>query len=209
MRGLNYNIGQLFELAFGMKLPMFVPPPAQEQPSGPLGFTGVTVRPSEEITRLSWMGTPIVFPFTFEGKNYNQYNQVGQLVSVPLADFEMPAATLVDFSRAKIMPKTAMSSGTGSVKEIYAFDDWKIRIRGICITDHSRLTAKTAQEQKEQLLEFEKVAGSVKVSGAQFHEKDIYELALSSIDFRQLEGKPDMIPFEFSAESDQPFELIL
>ncbi|MRG45499.1 hypothetical protein GFS24_10255 [Chitinophaga sp. SYP-B3965] len=225
MSDVRYNLSQLFELAFGVKNPVFIPTPVRIEEDSPATkfnipakttasnkpviFSGISTSPAEYNGRLSWMGTPIVYPFTLQGGTYKVFASNGELLDYQLNDFELPAATLVDFSRAKINIKTMPRGNNGSVKELFSFDDWRIRIRGICLDDPSRASAKTAQEQKSALLEWEQVCNSIPVIGSLFVEKKIYRLAIDGISFTQLERKPNVIPFEMECVSDEPLEMTL
>lgn len=161
---------------------------------------------------ISWMGTPVLFPITFKAdgldKPYKVYKPSGELESVEMQNFILPAATVTDFSRAKNIITTDVLGGNGTVKELFGFDDWQIRIRGICLDDPKRKYAPTAQEQKEALMKWERIAGSIKVEGSQFSEKNIFEIVIQSINISQLEGKPWAIKFELNAMSNEPVSLI-
>lgn len=224
--GRSY-LSQLFGMAFGVSSPVFVPytvnvdrlffketagfePKLGQNTPLDLGFKDLRMKMEQEAEAVSWMGTPIVYPFTFKGQpDYKVYRKDGQLENKAMADFMLPAATLVDFTRAKNIIKTPISGGNGSVKELYSFDDWRIRVRGICLDDNTRKTAPTAKEQKEQLLIWERIAGSIEVTGALFIEKNIKAVTINSANFTQLQGQPGVIPFELECESDERIELIL
>lgn len=217
----TYEVSKLFEVAFGVTSPVFLPnpfhlPPAKikynapkAQQSEEASYNDIKVVDAKEAERLSWMGTPIVFPFTFKGGTYQVYNAEGDLVNVQMADFEMPAATLVNFTQEKVIVRSKLPGNIGTVKELYGFDDWSIQIRGICLNDQSRATAKTAIEQQNELVKWFKICNGIPVVGDQFFKKDISALSLGTINFTALERKPDVIPFEFSCFSDQRIELIL
>ena len=211
----NYNIGALFQNAFGMApgVVFNIPSPPSvrdvEQWAHVNGYKPGT--PADETmgteAKLSWLGTPIMFPMTFKGgNNLRMFNDKGQVERVRYADFPMPGATLVDFSRAKNIGKTEVAGGKGTVKELFSFDDWKIRIRGLCLNEPG---IRTATEQKEALIAFEKLADTITVDGYFFRQFGIYQIVINSIIFRQVEGKPWVIPFEIDAESDEPIELVL
>lgn len=219
---IRYDLSQLFDLAFGVKSPVFLPYPLQvtpgaspqftQQESGPIvrdTFPNIEVKEQPAAERYSWMGTPIVFPFTLKGGTYKVFNGDGDLVDYQIADFEMPAATLVDFTRPKIITRTKIPGNKGTVKELYGFDDWTFRIRGLCLDDQSRNTAKTAAEQKRELLKWNEICNAVNVTGELFFEKNIHALSINNINFTQLERKPNVFPFEFECYSDDRLELIL
>jgi len=224
MADVTFGVAKLFELAFGVKSPVFIPYPLQikrvdngagytipDAASSPadVSFSNMQLKADDEIERWSWMGTPIVFPWTLKGGTYKVFDTKADIVQTSMADFEMPAATLVNFSREKIITRTKVRGSKGTVKEMYGFDDWEIQVRGLCLTDKNRRSAKTAQEQKLQLLKWENLCSAISVVGDLFFEKDIMAISIGKINFTQLEGKPDVIPFEFTAYSDDRLELIL
>jgi hypothetical protein len=210
MADITYEIAALFEQAFGVKSPVFLPTPINiGSNSLPLFPSVELLEVSEKHERLSWMGTPIVYPFKLNGGSYKYYKSNGVLTDKSMSDFEMPAATLVDFSRGKNITKTNVLGGNGSVKEIYGFADWHMRIRGICLTDNTRDSATTAMEQQKKIYQWSELADSLEVSGQLFTNKKIYRFVWQNIAFKQLEGKPNVLPFEITAYSDEPIELIL
>lgn len=162
---------------------------------------------------ISWMGTPVIFPITFTGqlldKPYKVYKPSGELEEVKMEEFVLPAATVVEFSRAKNIIQTDVLGGSGTVKELFGFDDWQIRMRGICLKDNARQREQTPQQQKETLMAWERIAGSIKVIGSLFDEKKITNIVIQSISIRQLEGKPWAIPFEINAMSDEAMQLVI
>ncbi|UGU15216.1 DUF6046 domain-containing protein [Sinomicrobium kalidii] len=201
---IRYDIGRLIREAFGINSPVYIIRGRQEVPA-PVNYPGVRVVTTDEAVKLSDMGTPIVFPVTFKGGTYQVYNAKGELAKKEFADFVLPAATLVDFSRAKNIARTNVLGNNGTVKEIYGFDDWSINLRMVCLPERDR----TAAEQKEILLEWEQVAASFVVEGELFTEKNIFALAIQDINIRQVQGKPEVIPIDMRAMSDEPLELIL
>lgn len=227
--GIEYKITDLLAAAFDIKMPIRIPDPVaiakgklgqqytvsdDKQELAGIYYPNIIMKePDAKSVSVSWMGTPILFPFTFlnEGmdKPYTRYKKNGELEVVIMEKFELPAATVIDFSRAKNIIKTDMLGGSGTVKELFGFDDWRIRIRGICLDDSNRQTAKKAHQQKEQLLRWEQICGSIKVEGELLNEKGIDEIVIESISFRQLEGKPGVMPFEIQASSNEPINLVL
>ncbi|WP_228235937.1 DUF6046 domain-containing protein [Allomuricauda sp. M10] len=207
----QYDVATLFEIAFGIKNYALYRPEGVGTPPNPPGFnfSGIKVLEDvQEASRLSYMGTPIVFPIKFRGGNYNTYKVTGEIERFPIEDFELPAATLVNFRRAKILSTTNALANSGTVKEMYGFDDWTVDIRGLCLRDPGHPTAKTAYEQHEKLLDFEKIADSVVVVGDLFASKNIHHLVIKEIDFKQVQGKPGVIPFYLRCVSDSSTELI-
>lgn len=223
--GLEYKITDLLATAFDIKIPIRIPNPVtiakdklgqhytigdERDNTGNIYYPKIIMKDKEaQSVSVSWMGTPILFPFTLKGGEYKRYKKNGELEKITMGDFILPAATVIDFSRAKNIISTEVLGGNGTVKELFGFDDWKIRIRGFCLDDNNRKSSKTAQEQKEQLLLWEQVCGGITVIGELFYEKGINEIIAEVISFRQLEGKPNVIPYEISASSNEPMSLTL
>jgi hypothetical protein len=208
----RYTVSRLFEIAFGIKnYAAYRPESVGSMPNDPEGvYSNINlIEEVAEASRVSYMGTPIVFPIKFRGENYNFYNTSGEIESFPIGDFELPAATMVNFRHSKILSKTTALSANGTVKEMYGFDDWVVDIRGLCLRDPSHATAKTAYEQHQKLVEFDKVADSITVIGDLFADKDISKLVILESEFKQVQGKPGVIPFYLRCISDQPLELEL
>lgn len=199
----SYNISQLFQAAFGFNIPGPIHTNVSDYA---VNFSGVEVLESEEeVERLSQFGTPILFPVTFQGGPYMRYKKNGELENKEMPDFDLPAATLVDFSKPKKMVETDILTG-GSVKEIFGVGDWSIHIRGLCLSDSSRKTHKKAAEQINQLRLWEGLTDSISVYGKLFERKDIFNLVIKKINFPALEGTPDAFPFELECISDSPLE---
>jgi len=167
----------------------------------------MSVASAEEYDRLSQFGTPVVGTFTIKGGNYKVYDKVsGKLVDKEYSDFEFPLATIVDFSRPKSITKTPTIGSSGTVKEIFGFEDAKISIRGICIDDPSRKSYKTAKEQQAALWALNEIADSLSIlKGNIFLEKNITRFVMEDIQFSAVQGKPGMIQFEVPAVSDEDF----
>lgn len=199
----RYNISQLFKLAFGTNLPVYLTVPIGREPVHTAEYGSIRTVEREEAMRLSKLGTPIVFPMKFTAGSYKFYDYQSKIVEKQLADFWLPPATMVDFSRVKNISRTDVIGGNGTVKEIYGFDDWQIRIRTVCHNDEL-----SSREYEKRLIEWSEVIQSISVEGDLFGWKNIHNLVIESIDIRSLEGTPNIIPIELNCISDEPFELI-
>lgn len=199
----RYNISQLFKLAFGVNLPVYLTVPIGKQPTHTAEYGSIRTVEREEAMRLSKLGTPIVFPVKFTAGSYKFYDYQSKIVEKQLSDFWLPPATMVDFSRVKNISRTDVIGGNGTVKEIYGFDDWQIRIRTVCHNDEL-----SSREYEKRLIEWSEVIQSISVEGDLFGWKNIHNLVIESIDIRSLEGTPNVIPIELNCISDEPFELI-
>ena len=199
----RYNISQLFKLAFGTNLPVYLTVPIGKEPTHTAEYGSIRTVGREEAMRLSKLGTPIVFPMKFTAGSYKFYDYQSKIVEKQLSDFWLPPATMVDFSRVKNISRTDVIGGNGTVKEIYGFDDWQIRIRTVCHNDEL-----SSREYEKRLIEWSEVIQSISVEGDLFGWKNIHNLVIESIDIRSLEGTPNIIPIELNCISDEPFELI-
>ncbi|MGC4130195.1 MAG: DUF6046 domain-containing protein [Bergeyella sp.] len=201
----RYTISQLFELAFGVKNPVYLTVPIGKQKESEIVYPTPRIKTAEqeEVIRKSRLGTPVIFPVKFKGGSYRVYDGKGKIVQQQFEDFWFPPATMVDFSRPKNITKTDVLGGNGTVKEIFGFDDWNIRIRTLCIKDEF-----TAREYEKNIIEWHKVIQSIEVEGDLFVWKDIHNLVIEEMDIKSLEGSPNVIPIEMFCSSDEPFELI-
>lgn len=206
MRDVRYDIGAIFQAAFGINSPVYMVKPIRlGTDSTAAVYTGVHTIQEDEAESMSWLGTPIVFPITLQAGGYKIYDAVGRLKEQRFEDFVLPSATLVEFSRAKNIATTEVLGSNGTVKEIFGFADWQIRMRGVCLPERNR----SEIDQKNNLLKWEQIAGSIKVDGALFFEKGIDRMVITDLNFAQIQGKPNVIPFELTAISDQAIELVM
>lgn len=208
----SYNIAQLFDIAFGIKsIGLYKVDKVGDTPKDVnYNYSGIQITESlDYATKLSQLGTPMLVPIKFKGKGYQVYNDFGEIVSDTFEDFELPAATLVNFRRAKTISKTKASAAKGTIKELFGFDDWQIDIRGFCLADSSHATAKTAREQKIKLNEFDAIVDSIQVVSELFDDFNISHLVMEELQFNQLKGKPGVIPFYMRCSSDEPYDLFI
>jgi len=189
---ITYRLPDLFAQVFGINYYI----DAEAQP--------------EKAERMSSSGTPVLTTITFAGKEYNTLDANGQIIRKRYNDFELPVATLVSITRAKRIIKTPVNAGSGTVKEMYGFDDWQIEMKGFCIPDSSQpqgLT--TAEKLKEELLRWEKIADAIRIKGGLPFYKDIHDIVIEEFRTYQMKGSPKLIPFSIRATSDEPVELLL
>ena len=142
--------------------------------------------------------------FWFESDTYKTWDDYkGKLTDVTLKKLLMPLASLVNFSRSKNITKTPMLGGRGSIKEIYSLQDWSISINGIILPDSlNPLTQQSVTEQQEAIQQFNEVAGSIKVAGQLFEQRNISRIVIESLSFSPVRGKPGMMQYKIEAVSD-------
>lgn len=206
---LTYQLSaaQSLAIAFGRSAVPLLYKIDKDQQANPTLNYNIDSEVSAEAFIQSHLGTPIMFPMTLKAGNYQEYID-GDLVEIEMADFRMPLTTMVDFKRAKLMTTTKLSSGNGTIKEMYGFDDWQIYIRGLILKEPGHPQIEDVVEQKKMLKRWENLADSIEVEGALFSDLDIFNLVIKDITFGQIEGSPNVVAFTITAVSDEPIELI-
>lgn len=173
-------------------------------------FAGVRIVREEEAFAMSGLGTPIHLPITLLGGNYKRYANDGRVEEVSLDDLRLPASSVVEMSLAKTITRTQVSASGASVKEVFSYGDWDIRISGIILDEEKHpQNANSLEAMEEKLLEFDRLADSVSVRSDLFGRRGIDRLVLRSINFNQVPGKPRWIGFQMQCESDAPLELLI
>jgi hypothetical protein len=196
-------VANILNDVFGINSPVYLPATTGSDYEA-LPFQNVRVVTPDEAERMSSFGTPVMGSFMLEAGEYNSYDREGRMIKLRMEDFVMPAATIADFTRDMVMTQTRTLGNTGTVKEIYGLDDWKINIRGICLNDSSTLTA---HEQADELVRWRNICDSIGVLGGIFERKNIRRICIESLTVRPLQGKWNVIPFEITACSDEAIEL--
>ena len=203
----NISIQQALKEAFGSpSAPLLYLTKSGLKASKIEGYSVNSIEDSEEYLQ-SYLGTPLMFPMTLKAGIYNFFDK-GILSQVEMSDFRMPSTTMVDFKRSKIIKTTNLSAGNGTIKEMYGFSDWQINIRGLLLADPDHPQEAELVEQKKILKQWEEAADSIEVEGSLFADLDIYNIVIKDITFSQLQGKPFIVPFQITAMSDEPTELI-
>lgn len=215
---MDFDIKDVFSAVWGV-VPSFSPPglPSLREAEGWAGVNQFQVNARDEGSNgmygrqdveKSWLGTDVMFPFYLGGESLKFFDEsTGNLKREMVGEFLIPAATLVDFSRQKDVISTRMSAGYGTVKEMYAFGDWRLNIKGLLFDEKKE--ERTLIELRRRLLEFEKYADSIPVRGWLFNEMKIDRLVINSIRMKQVQGKPWVVPFEMDCDSDTSPQLLI
>lgn len=138
------------------------------------------------------------------GDSAKTWDNNGKLIDKKYNEFLMPLATMVDFSRDKVVIETPVTGGNGAVKEIYGLSDWNISIRGIILPDkYNPYTQQTVAEQMELLQNFHEIAGNIGVKGQIFAQRNITRIVTKSLSFSPIQGRPNMMQYSIEAVSDE------
>lgn len=180
----------------------------KENPS--INYGGITVLEDDDVRSTSYIGTPIFYPIVLRGGTYNRHDREGKVEQVTVGDFRLPLTCVVEMSRQKTITTTPLVAARASVKEIYAHEDWQLRISGL-LHDEPRHPqgAQRFEDMTERLLQFESLADSIEIDGELFHQRGIYRIVIESISFNQMPGKPRMHGFQMQCTSDEALELII
>lgn len=208
---ITFNMPGALSLLYGIAGVRTYPGVAQaaQQDTPELSYPGVTVVEQEQLA-TSAIGTPIWMPVTLKGQRYQKHDREGRVVEVAMSDLRLPVATVVEMARQKTLTKTAVVAASASVKEIYAMEDWQVRISGFVIDEANHPQgAKSIEQMQQRLLEWFDLADSVEVEGELFAVRGIQRLVLKDISFNPFPGMPRKIGYQITAESDDPLELIL
>lgn len=211
----TYRVHELLQLAFGVNSPIMFPFSLEvkrmlndgfKTPKNTSGAEGVYFNVGEDVSeqvssfRLSENGLPVMFPMQFLEGNYNRFKRNGELETIELPTFDLPATTMVDFSRAKKITETEQNAGS-PIDELYGFSHWNITIRGLCLKDKAHPQAVTAQKQKEILLKWEEIAGGIYVAGDLFTERNITFITIRNATFSQMDKRPNITQFTLECKS--------
>ena len=198
-------VAQLLSEVFGVNSPVYVPIWKEKSvPGKPYPDITMEDDPPEYYDAPVRFGQKTFGAFKLKGGKYYRYNYNGELKKYSYSDFLMPLASLVDFERAKIMETTPMKGGSGSVKEIYGFDDWSITINGIIIPDKENEPAfRTVDGQMSALQKFHDIAGAIDVEGQIFSNRGIDSIVTKKLNFYPIQGKPNMMRYSIDAVSDE------
>ncbi len=217
MENPRFDLPGMLSLFYGIANPVTFPgvmEQAQREQPG-VSFAGITVVEDNEARPMSHLGLPILYPVTLRGGAYRRFARDGRIEQVTLGELRLPISTVVEMSRGKTIARTPVVASGASVKEVYALEDWQIRLSGILMDEPQQPQGLTTLEaMQEKLLEFASLADSIALGGDHpggdlFQQRAIDRLSILSLSFNQIPGKPRMHGFQMTCESDDALELIL
>jgi hypothetical protein len=208
----RFNVPSALALLYNVAAPISYPgvmgQAQQENPD--ISFAGITVIEDDEQRPVSPIGTPVFYPVTLKGGEYKRHDRQGKVETVRLQELRLPLTTVVEMSQGKTITKTPVVAAAASVKEVYAMEDWQIRISGILMDESNQPQgATTLEAMQERMLDFFKLADSIEVEGELFHQRGVFRIVCKDISFNQMPGKPRLHGFQLQCESDDPLELII
>jgi hypothetical protein len=186
----TYDLGLLYKAAFGYTALPY-PMQARSLVGNPVETVKAVVG---SFKRQSMLGTEFFMP-------------------IKIAGYQLPGEPVINIQGVKNIVRTPVA-GTpdkknfrGTVKEQTSLDDYRIRIRGIIISEED-LDEYPADDIRQLRERFETL-GSVEISSQITDIFNISLIAIETFDLRGIEGAQGAEAFEISGYSDEPEELEL
>lgn len=198
----------LYGLARPVTYPGVMTTADREAPN--VNYAGVEVVPDETARPISPAGTPVWHPITFKGGVYRSYSNDGRVEEKNLGDLRLPITCVTEASSEKNITTTQVSAAHGTVKEVFGYGDWSVRISGILMDEPKHPNgATTLESMEERILEFDHLADSIQVDSDLLNRRGVDRLVIRSVAFNQIPGKPRLLGFQMQCESDAPLELLI
>lgn len=145
----------------------------------------------DDEERLSWLGTPVFSSLTlFESEELNLVIDT----------------VLLEVVAEKIIVKTTIQGGTGTVKEYIGTGDYAVNVKGAIFSNGNKSYPKEDVQKLIKLIELPK---AIQVTSPFLQLFGIYNIVIDGRPrFPQREGFQNVQLFEFDALSDAPVELI-
>jgi hypothetical protein len=185
---IKVNIPQLLERVFGLR---GVVTRVEGSTSSAISLNGIDTIDINPETATSILGTPIY--------------EVVKLKTPDGSSYNLPDASLIDASQAKIIIKTQIQGRPGRVKEFISLDDFSIEIRGLIISQNDNYPL----DEVRKLSEIFKINSELQVEALVLNMLGIHNIVIEDIKWPRLEATPSVQPFTISASSDTPIELQL
>ncbi len=112
---------------------------------------------------------------------------------------------LFSISQNKNIVTTAVNGRKGTIKEYISEGDFTVHIQGLIISDDNSYPRADVETLRELLVADQ----SLKVISPFLELWGIYEIAVTDYNIPQKEGFQNTQPFDITALSDQPIELII
>ncbi len=190
-------------LGNGFNVPTESPAPSQ------LDFSGIGAKVIVQGDVSSMFGTPVFQPITFGKGTYNCLGtglKQGHVLNQAIDDWMLPHSATAEFRQAKTLTKSSPNGSMGTVKEMWAFEDWDITIRGLILHREPNVFP---EEQVRALVEWSRFADSIAVNGEMFNLLRIDRLVIENLNLGKVAGMPNVVPFQMQCSSDEAVELAI
>lgn len=167
------------------------------QPVSPqLDFSGIGTLPDRKARTIGPLGTPIFDELTVKAGTIRHSGEA-------FRGFRFPPATVISVSGpAKIINRTQVSGGLGSVVEFGGKDDYSLTIRGLLVNlDNPR---EPPHEQMKELVRVLNIEQELEVTCELLQQFNINCLVLGDAEFPEVEGQDNVQPFSIQAWSHVP-----
>lgn len=204
---LEINIPAIYSDTFGIygQISRFPGVTTNGDENGSAGEFTIPEIARTEFELLSYLGTPIESPIFFEAGEYRKFNLQGELVKVKRNRLMLPASTLIEVSREKKASIIPANNGNEEHTQLYGHTSYRIRMYGICLPEPNR----SAKDQYAEILGFDDLMDSIKVSSPYLLEHGITEITILRMNAGQVKGSPKVRAFQIEAKSEKPAELII
>jgi hypothetical protein len=146
------------------------------------------------------LGLPIWGTINFPNGEYTYNGQRVQYEGLKLTD------CVADISQQKTIVSTAIAGRNGAVRELISANDYVITIKGFLVSTDKY---KEPDELIRKLNALFQVPAALRVESAAFTRLGIYSVVLESLSLNKKPGVLNAQPFELSAVSDLPIELLI
>lgn len=157
--------------------------------NGAIQFQAQQLESDQDTSAVSWFGTPIRDRLTIQNDNI-----------MSILD-----NVVITVSMAKNIVKTAINGRKGTVKEWVSDGDYSVAITGALYGRSN----KYPKQEVDALLEVLQSNVSIKCQSDFLDLFGIYQMVIESFSMPQSQGQLNVQPFEISAISDQPIELLI
>jgi len=205
MAKISFNIPQLLNEAFPSTLRTGFGVIVGEDQTNVPKYPGTIQVHEREVQEMNHLGLPIFDPVIFEKGKYN-FLEDGKVVARDVPEIQLPLVTTIELSREKKIQETRPNGSVGSVKEMWAFSDWKVRIRGLILQGDPFAFP---EDHIRNLRKLEEIADAVRVSSFLFYLFKIKRLVIKSVSVASVQGAPNSLPFFIDAVSDEALEIII
>lgn len=205
-------VGKLLSDILGVESPVYLPTWWSNREYHPEAYPDVKQKEEDPAYEgaPNRFGNKVFGAFWIKGGAYSKYEPNGELKTDLYSDFLMPVATIVEFSKPKKVIKTPTIGALGTVKEVFAMEDWNISINGIILPDKDNSSSfRSVAEQMKTIQKFHEIAGNIGVEGQIFSEKDITSMVTESLKFTPISGRPNMMQYSIQAVSDKNILMML